>query len=350
MLGYLARHAGERRLAGRDGGAARDAARLLGRRRRRRAAAGGSCGGMAAMSIVDAHHHVWDLAVRDQPWIAGPPMAPIRRSFTRRRPAAERAGGRGRRDRAGADRDGRGRDAGDARPRGGRPAGGGGGRLDRPDQPGDLRRAGPARRRPRRPSPGRHQAPGAVRAGPGLAAPPRRHPRPARRRRGRPVLRPRRAARISCAAATYAATEVPGLTLVLDHAGKPPIASGRARGVARGDPGVRRAAEHRLQAVRSGDRGAAGRTARARSSPVADVILEAFGARAGHVRLGLAGLPAGAATTPAWWQLARSLAAGLSDAERTRGVRRDRGPRCTGSADLAGRRRETRDRETGPWL
>jgi len=33
------------------------------------------------MSIVDAHHHVWDLAVRDQPWIAGAAMAPIRRSF-----------------------------------------------------------------------------------------------------------------------------------------------------------------------------------------------------------------------------------------------------------------------------
>jgi L-fuconolactonase len=30
---------------------------------------------------VDAHHHVWDLAVRDQEWIAGERMAPIRRSF-----------------------------------------------------------------------------------------------------------------------------------------------------------------------------------------------------------------------------------------------------------------------------
>jgi L-fuconolactonase len=30
---------------------------------------------------IDAHHHVWDLAVRDQPWLAGDPMAPIRRSF-----------------------------------------------------------------------------------------------------------------------------------------------------------------------------------------------------------------------------------------------------------------------------
>jgi L-fuconolactonase len=31
--------------------------------------------------IIDAHHHVWDLAVRDQDWITGEAMAPIRRSF-----------------------------------------------------------------------------------------------------------------------------------------------------------------------------------------------------------------------------------------------------------------------------
>jgi L-fuconolactonase len=30
---------------------------------------------------VDAHHHVWDLAVRDQPWMAGDLMAPIARTF-----------------------------------------------------------------------------------------------------------------------------------------------------------------------------------------------------------------------------------------------------------------------------
>jgi L-fuconolactonase len=30
---------------------------------------------------IDAHHHVWDLAVRDQPWITGNAMAPLRRSF-----------------------------------------------------------------------------------------------------------------------------------------------------------------------------------------------------------------------------------------------------------------------------
>lgn len=33
-------------------------------------------------AVVDAHHHVWDLAVRDQEWITGEELAPIRRSFT----------------------------------------------------------------------------------------------------------------------------------------------------------------------------------------------------------------------------------------------------------------------------
>ncbi|MFF1306363.1 amidohydrolase family protein [Streptomyces sp. NPDC058307] len=32
------------------------------------------------MTVVDAHHHVWDLSVRDQDWIA--PDSPLRRSFT----------------------------------------------------------------------------------------------------------------------------------------------------------------------------------------------------------------------------------------------------------------------------
>ena len=30
---------------------------------------------------VDAHHHVWDLAVRDQPWMTGDGVDPLRRSF-----------------------------------------------------------------------------------------------------------------------------------------------------------------------------------------------------------------------------------------------------------------------------
>lgn len=34
------------------------------------------------MTIIDAHHHVWDLSVRDQDWITGPDLAPIRRTFS----------------------------------------------------------------------------------------------------------------------------------------------------------------------------------------------------------------------------------------------------------------------------
>ncbi len=32
--------------------------------------------------LVDAHHHVWDLSVRDQDWITGDALAPIRRNFS----------------------------------------------------------------------------------------------------------------------------------------------------------------------------------------------------------------------------------------------------------------------------
>ena len=31
--------------------------------------------------LVDAHHHLWDLSVRDQDWITGPELAPLRRDF-----------------------------------------------------------------------------------------------------------------------------------------------------------------------------------------------------------------------------------------------------------------------------
>src|ERR1700758_5637688 len=33
------------------------------------------------MTIVDAHHHVWDLSVRAQPYLAQPQLAPLRRNF-----------------------------------------------------------------------------------------------------------------------------------------------------------------------------------------------------------------------------------------------------------------------------
>ncbi|MFD0152819.1 amidohydrolase family protein [Streptomyces sp. NPDC055721] len=36
----------------------------------------------APRGIADAHHHVWDLSVRDQDWITGPELAPLRRDFS----------------------------------------------------------------------------------------------------------------------------------------------------------------------------------------------------------------------------------------------------------------------------
>ncbi|MGW1006023.1 amidohydrolase family protein [Streptomyces sp. NPDC002520] len=49
---------------------------------------------MSDTPLIDAHHHVWDLAVRDQEWITGPELAPLRRTFSLSdlRPPAERAG------------------------------------------------------------------------------------------------------------------------------------------------------------------------------------------------------------------------------------------------------------------
>ncbi|GAA2458238.1 amidohydrolase family protein [Streptomyces glaucus] len=43
---------------------------------------------------VDAHHHVWDLSVRDQDWITGPGLRPLRRNFgvTDLEPLARAAG------------------------------------------------------------------------------------------------------------------------------------------------------------------------------------------------------------------------------------------------------------------
>jgi L-fuconolactonase len=34
-----------------------------------------------ALSRIDAHHHLWDLDRRAQPWLDGPQLAPIRRTF-----------------------------------------------------------------------------------------------------------------------------------------------------------------------------------------------------------------------------------------------------------------------------
>ncbi|MFB7918987.1 amidohydrolase family protein [Streptomyces sp. NPDC056061] len=37
---------------------------------------------MKATNLVDAHHHVWDLGVRDQDWIRGEALGPLRRTFS----------------------------------------------------------------------------------------------------------------------------------------------------------------------------------------------------------------------------------------------------------------------------
>jgi L-fuconolactonase len=36
---------------------------------------------MSPAAMIDAHHHVWDLRVRDQDWITGRELAPLRRNF-----------------------------------------------------------------------------------------------------------------------------------------------------------------------------------------------------------------------------------------------------------------------------
>ncbi|MEU0218186.1 amidohydrolase family protein [Streptomyces sp. NPDC006265] len=38
--------------------------------------------GNTAEGVIDAHHHVWDLSHRDQDWITGRELAPLRRDFT----------------------------------------------------------------------------------------------------------------------------------------------------------------------------------------------------------------------------------------------------------------------------
>jgi len=181
------------------------------------------------MTIIDAHHHVWDLAVRDQDWITGERMAPIRRTFTLDdlRPSARAAGStppcwcrpNGRRGDA--------RSCSRSRPptRWWR-----GSSVDRPHRSRRYGQTGQAGWPPGRRLPGQHQAPRCSRTRSGLAAPPGRHPRPPRGRSRRPGLRPRRPA-TQLAAASYAAAAVPGPYCGLDHAGKPRSPAGSlARG------------------------------------------------------------------------------------------------------------------------
>jgi L-fuconolactonase len=270
--------------------------------------------GQPAVRVVDAHHHVWDLAVRDQPWIEGPPMAPIRRSFRvdDLRPSAHAAGVDatvlvqtvtvaaetpemlaiaavdplvagvvGWTD------------------------------LTSPAIDDELARlaACPG---------GRHLV--------GIRHQVQSEPDPGWLRRP-DVLRGLRAVAAAglcydlvvlphqIAAATDAAAEVPGLTLILDHAGKPPIG--------RGDLAGWRAAIRAFAARPNTACKLSGLVTEAPPgapagafAPVADVILEAFGAE--RTMFGsdwpvclLARDYAGVV------ELARRLTAGLSDAERT---------------------------------
>ncbi len=36
----------------------------------------------APSAVIDAHHHVWDLSVRAQPWLDRDGLGPLRRDFT----------------------------------------------------------------------------------------------------------------------------------------------------------------------------------------------------------------------------------------------------------------------------
>ena len=117
------------------------------------------------------------------------------------------------------------------------------------------------------------------------------------------------------AAASYAASEVPELTLILDHAGKPPIGCGEldAWGAAIGEFAARPNTACKLSGLVTEAPPGAPLDAFA---PVADVILEEFGPQ--RVMFGsdwpvclLARDYAGVV------ELARLLTAGLSDTERT---------------------------------
>jgi L-fuconolactonase len=268
---------------------------------------------MAALTVIDAHHHVWDLGVRDQPWIAGQEMAAIRRTFTvdDLRPAARAAG-------VGATVVVQTVTVAEETPEllalaaAGPLIAGVVGWTDLTSPavsdelarlaggPGGGRLAGVRHQVQSEPDPDWLRRPDVIRglravATAGLAYD--------------LVILPHQ-----LPAATYAAAAVPGLTLVLDHAGKPPIASGDLR------PWT--AAVRELAALPnttcklSGLVTEAPRGAQSQAfAVVAEVVLDAFGAD--RVMFGsdwpvclLASDYAGVMA------LARSLTGGLSAAER----------------------------------
>lgn len=266
------------------------------------------------MTVIDAHHHVWDLTVRDQPWLSGADKAAIRRTFTvdDLRPAARAAG-------VGATvlvqtvtvaaETPEMLAVADADPliagvvgwtdltspaiadELARLAGGPGGRW----------LAGIRHQVQEEPDPDWLRRPDVIRGLRAVAAAGLAYDL---------VIRPHQ-----LPAATYAAAAVPGLTLVLDHAGKPRVAGGELGGWA---AAVRKFAALPNTACKlSGlvTEAPHGTTAAA-FAEVADVVLDAFGAE--RVMFGsdwpVCLLVSDYADVLA---LARSLTAGLSAAERT---------------------------------
>jgi L-fuconolactonase len=265
------------------------------------------------VTVIDAHHHVWDLSVRDQDWITGAAMAPIRRTFTvdDLRPLAAAAG---------------------------------------VDQTVVVQTVTVAAETPELlavaagsslvagvvgwtdlTSPGVADALGALAAGPGgqylvgVRHQVQSEPDPDWLRRP-DVLRGLRAVAAAglcydlvvvppqLPAASYAAAAVPGLTMVLDHAGKPRIGTGDLDGWA---ASVREfAALPNTVCKLSGlvTEAAPGATTR-QFAPVADVVLSAFGPA--RVMFG-SDWPVCllASDYAAVCALAQSLVAGLSVAER----------------------------------
>ncbi len=253
----------------------------------------------ARTGVVDAHHHVWDLSVRDQDWITGPELAPLRRNFTVEdlEPQA-RAVGVSRtvlvqtvtvaeetpeflalaetHDLIGGVvgwTDLTGPDVADELARlrelpGGRYLKGIRHQVQGEPDPEWLLRPDVRRGLARSPTAGLVYD---------LVVPPA--PASGLRQGGR--------------------SATPGLTFVLDHLGKPPIAAGELGAVGHRRPRARRPAEHRLQALRNGDGG--GPDAAAVGAGAATGAGALRGHRAGrlrpgpaHVRLRLAGVHAGA--------------------------------------------------------
>jgi L-fuconolactonase len=297
------------------------------------------------VTVIDAHHHVWDLAVRDQPWLSGAGMAAIRRTFTvdDLRPAARAAG-------VGATVLVQTVTVADETPEMlalaaadplvaavvgwtdltspavadelARLAGGpGGGRL-----------AAIRHQVQSEPDPDWLRRPDVIRGLRAVAA--------AGLAYDLVIVPPQ------LPAATYAAATVPGLTLVLDHAGKPEVASGDLSGwtAAVRELAARPNTTCKLSGLATGAQAAIGAQAVAESQAVAEVagvVLDAFGAD--RVMFGsdwpvclLASDYAGV------MGLARSLTAGLSPAEQA-AVFGETAARAYGIGGTAG----AQDAETG---